>query len=457
MSIKVGFRTVCCVAKKQTLVNFLQKPGSLRGFTTASISQQKLQTAGHEQKPQSTVLKNNNNNLDTNGAAMTELIRDFLSPAMFYERLADINIDYFCGVPDSLLKDFCAYVTDNTPTERHVITANEGNAISLAVGYHMATRRSALVYLQNSGLGNAINPLLSLADRDVYRIPMLLLVGWRGEPGKKDEPQHRVQGQLTPGLLASLHIPFQILPDYEEGAQQALQAARHHMDTTSSPYCLLVKRQIFAPYKRPAPEPMNPEMLTREGALILVADALGDRDIVVGTTGMLSRELFEYRVARGHGHERDFLTVGSMGHASSIALGIAKQKPGRQVYCFDGDGAAIMHLGAWAMVGQSGAANFKHIVFNNGVHESVGAQPTAAMDTTRFSFKGIAQSVGYKTALVATSREEIVSAVQTLREAEGPALLEVRVCIGHRKDLGRPTRTPVENKQDIMTFIAETD
>ncbi|KAK2189303.1 hypothetical protein NP493_109g02008 [Ridgeia piscesae] len=390
-----------------------------------------------------------------NGAAMTELIRDFLSPALFYKRLADIDIDFFCGVPDSLLKDFCAYVTDNTPTERHVITANEGNAVSLAVGYHMATKRSALVYLQNSGLGNVINPLLSLADRDVYRIPMLLLVGWRGEPGKKDEPQHRVQGQLTAGLLASLHIPFQILPDYDEGAQQALQAARHHMDSTSSPYCLLVKRQIFTPYKKRLPKTMDMEILTREGALRLVGDALGDRDVVVGTTGMLSRELFEYRVARGHGHEKDFLTVGSMGHASSIALGIAQQKPHRQVYCFDGDGAAIMHLGAWATVGQSGNTNFKHIVFNNGVHESVGAQPTAAMDMTRFSFKRIAEAVGYKMALVATTKEEIVSALQALKQAEGPALLELRVRIGHRKDLGRPTRTPVENKQDIMTFLAD--
>lgn len=384
---------------------------------------------------------------------MTELIRDFLDPAEFYQDVKKMGgIDFFCGVPDSLLKDFCGYVTASTKKENHIITANEGSAVAMAAGYHLATGKNSMVYLQNSGLGNIVNPLMSLCSNSVYSIPMLLLVGWRGEPGKRDEPQHLTQGQSTPGLLASLGIPFQTLPDYKEGAEQALKIARHHMDTTKSPYCLLVKRQTFLPYKMDALQ-FKPSLMTREICLKEVVDALSERDCVVSTTGMLSRELFELREKKEQGHEKDFLTVGSMGHSSAIAMGISMFKPSKQVFCLDGDGSVIMHMGSMASIGQNAPKNFKHVIFNNGAHDSVGGQPSDAIGEN-FSFPTIAKGCGYKEVITAETKEEIKAGIEKLRSMEGPVLLEVKCCAGHRKNLGRPTRTPIENKSDFMHFLA---
>ncbi|XP_074617354.1 phosphonopyruvate decarboxylase-like isoform X1 [Acropora palmata] len=381
----------------------------------------------------------------------TELVRDFLNPQDFYDALRMHGMDFFCGVPDSLLKDFCAYVTAVAPKSHHVITSNEGQAIALAAGYHMATGRAGVVYLQNSGLGNIVNPVMSLAVPNVYSIPMLLLLGWRGEPGKRDEPQHMIQGQATPGILASCGIPFQVLPDYQEGAEQALYVARKHMETTKGPYCLLVRRQNFLPFKLEREPDLYP--LNREGAMKTIVDALSEHDVIVGTTGMLSRELFEYRVAKGQGHEKDFLTVGSMGHASAIALGIAQFRPKRQVFCLDGDGAALMHMGALATIGQRDVPNFKHVLLNNGCHDSVGGQPTCGRSDS-FNFLGVAKACGYKTVMRAEQREEISEAVKFLRGLDGPVFLEIRTNKGGRKDLGRPTRTPIQNKMDFMHFLA---
>ncbi|XP_052713512.1 phosphonopyruvate decarboxylase-like isoform X1 [Crassostrea angulata] len=385
---------------------------------------------------------------------LTELVRDFLQPDEFYKSCLNIGVDFFCGVPDSLLKDFCAYVTQNAPKEKHVIAASEGNAVAIATGYHLATGKHPMVYLQNSGLGNIINPIMSLTSPSVYSVPMILLIGWRGEPGKRDEPQHLVQGQATPGLLAALGIPFQPLPDYEEGADQALLTAKHYMEKSNAPYAFLVKRQTFAPYKLkkgPAPEEF---VMTREDAMKVVIDNLSQKDVVVSATGMLSRELFEYRVSKDMGHEKDFLTVGSMGHTSSIALGVAMQKPKRQIFCLDGDGSVIMHMGAMATVGQSSLDNFKHIVINNGAHDSVGGQPTDAGNHEDFSFSKIAQGCGYKTTMVAVTPEEVAQCVLDMRGMEGPVLLEIKTLMGSRKNLGRPTRTPIENKEDFMHFLA---
>ncbi|XP_037091486.1 phosphonopyruvate decarboxylase-like [Pollicipes pollicipes] len=384
---------------------------------------------------------------------MSELVRDFLAPADFHRALVDVGIDFFCGVPDSLLKDFCAYITASVAESHHVIAANEGSAVALAAGYHLATGRTPLVYLQNSGLGNAANPLLSLASPDVYSFPMLLLIGWRGEPGKRDEPQHMVQGQVTPRLLDAMGIPSEPLPDYIAGAERALHAALRHMRTVQGPYALLVKRQAFSPHALEL-EPAFDSPLSREAALQLLADGLHDRDVLVSTTGMASRELFEYRVAREQGHERDFLTVGSMGHASSIALGIALQKPARQVVCLDGDGALLMHMGSLAIVGQRQPRNFKHVVLNNGAHDSVGGQPTAAADPASLDIAQVALACGYRQTMRAETGPELAAAVCQLRAADGPVLLEVRVAAGARDNLGRPSRSPVQNKADLMQFLA---
>lgn len=372
-----------------------------------------------------------------------------LNCELFYKLLNNYEIDFFTGVPDSLLKDFCAYITDNVLAANNIITANEGSAIALAAGYHLSTGKSGLVYMQNSGQGNSINPLASLVDRKVYCIPVLLLIGWRGRTGKKDEPQHVKQGQITLKLLDVLEIPYEILPKSMEKTEKSIQRATDYMKKTSSPYALVVRNGTFEPHiiKK---EMKNSYELTREDALKLVINHLNKDDIVVSTTGMISRELFEYREKLGHGHDKDFLTVGSMGHSSQIALGIALSKLNTQVYCLDGDGAVIMHMGSLAIIGQQAPINFKHIVLNNGAHDSVGGQPTAGF---KIDIASIANSCDYKLVMRAETSKEIPQKMNLLKTANGPALLEIRVNKGYRKDLGRPTISPLENKKAFMNFI----
>ncbi len=365
-----------------------------------------------------------------------------ISPKDFYDKLVGEGIDCFTGVPDSLLKDFCSYLTDHA--ENHVITPNEGNAIGLAAGHYLATKNPALVYMQNSGQGNAINPLASLADPDVYSIPMLLLIGWRGEPKTKDEPQHVRQGKITLGLLDTLRIHYEVLPDEPEDIERSLETAIRSAKEREAPYALIVKKGTFESYTLQR-EVESSYTLSREDAIRAVVDSLKEDDIVVSTTGKTSRELFEYRESLGQGHERDFLTVGSMGHVSSIALGIAKQKTSRNVYCFDGDGAILMHMGALAMIGTEAPSNFRHIVFNNGVHDSVGGQETSGF---KIDITAIARSSRYKTALRAEDKEDLPRKLAIL--GEGPSLLEIRVKKGAREGLGRPTTTPQANKEAFM-------
>lgn len=380
---------------------------------------------------------------------LTETLRYFLEPSDLYEILKEKGMDFYTGVPDSLLKDFCAYVTDTAPKEKHIITANEGAAVALASGYHLASRKFPIVYMQNSGFGNTINPLLSLCDPKVYSIPMLLLIGWRGEPGKKDEPQHLVQGKVMSSLLADMNIQFEVLPDYVDGAREAIDSAVRHMEHRKGPYALLVKRQTFTSYKLQNKEP-NVHELTREAALKLLVAETQPFDVLVATTGFTSRELYEIREERQQDHRREFLTVGSMGHASAIALGVAVAKPSRQVICLDGDGAALMHMGTMATVGIVKPANFKHVLINNGSHDSVGGQPTRGFD---INFKEVAKACGYKWVKSASKPEEITEAFRELRNVEGPAFLELLVNKGARKNLGRPKSSPVQNKLDFMGFL----
>jgi len=408
-------------------------------------------TSAHTLKETQEEQLRNQQQRNQEAGSFTELLRDFLDPKEFHEAVKRQGVDFFCGVPDSLLKDYCAYVSTSEPRKSHVITANEGAAIALASGYHMSTGKKAMVYLQNSGLGNIVNPIMSLALPSVYSIPMLLLIGWRGEPGKRDEPQHNVQGQATPGLLAACGIPFQVLPDYIEGAEQTLYTARKHMEVTKGPYCLLVKRQTFLPYKLVKAPPQYP--LNREGVVKVIVDALNERDVVVGTTGMLSRELFEYRVEKKQGHEKDFLTVGSMGHASAIALGIALQRPRRQVFCLDGDGGSLMHMGSMATVASHGSNNYNHVIINNGAHDSVGGQPSDAANSN-FDFGKIALGMGYKHVLHAITPEEISENIKAMKSMEGPVMLEIKCNTGSRANLGRPTRSTQQNKEDFMHFLA---
>ncbi|WP_404375199.1 phosphonopyruvate decarboxylase [Vreelandella aquamarina] len=371
-----------------------------------------------------------------------------IAPHAFFDALTRRHIDFFTGVPDSLLKHFCAFLDETLPAEQHLIAANEGNAVAIAAGRYMATQQPAMVYLQNSGLGNTLNPLASLADADVYRLPMLLLIGWRGEPGVKDEPQHVKQGQITPGQLDLLGIPYQVL-DADSDPEAVMAMAQAQLDTTHAPVALLVKKDTFAPHPYTAKANALSDM-TREQALTALLPLMDDAAIVA-TTGKTSRELFELRVAAGQ-PQRDFLTVGSMGHTASIALGVALGRPDKPVVCLDGDGSLLMHLGALPIIGSQAPANLTHVLLNNAAHESVGGQPTVA---GQLDFAAMAHASGYRAYAQASSLDEIHDAWNSVQHHPGPRLLEVRIAPGSRSDLGRPTKTPQENRDAFMEWLAQ--
>ena len=368
-----------------------------------------------------------------------------IQPKDFIETLRAGGVEFFAGVPDSLLKNLCAYITDNIARENNIIAANEGGAVALAAGYHLASGKTGCVYMQNSGEGNAVNPLLSLMDADVYKMPLLLIIGWRGEPGVHDEPQHVKQGKVTLPLLEAMGVPYSVMDEnWESQVDKALQTIHE----TNGIYALIVRKGTFGDYKLQKQEIANWE-LGREEAIQIVVDKLREDDIVVSTTGMISRELFEYREAKGQGHAHDFLTVGSMGHASQIALGIALQKPTRRVIVFDGDGALLMHMGGMAIIGDYNPKNLVHIVFNNGAHDSVGGQPTVGQ---KIDVEAIAKAVGYADVISVDNQMSLMEAMNHVNNAviDGVSLINVNVRKGNRKDLGRPTTTPQQNKEALM-------
>jgi phosphonopyruvate decarboxylase len=364
-----------------------------------------------------------------------------LEPKAFFDALTSAGVTLFAGVPDSLLKDFCAYVTDNAPAERHVITANEGGAIALAMGHYLGSGELGLVYMQNSGLGNTVNPLTSLADPAVYGVPMILMVGWRGRPGEHDEPQHVQMGKVTLETLRAIGVAASELPDDLEAAKATLASAVADAKARRAVHALVVKKGTFGAYKL-TKKSESPYVLTREAAIAAVVQALPKGAAIVATTGMPSRELFEIREQRKELHDSDFLTVGGMG--------VALAQPARRVYCLDGDGAVLMHMGGLSTIGQLGPKNYRHIVLNNGAHDSVGGQPTVAFDV---DLCAIAKACGYGTALCATSAEELAARLVELEAADGPALLEVRVKKGARGDLGRPTQSPSDLAVSFSTFV----
>lgn len=373
-----------------------------------------------------------------------------IRPEFFIEKLRENGVDCFAGVPDSLLKNICAYITDHCDAQHNIIAANEGAAVGIAAGHYLATGKPACVYMQNSGEGNIINPLASLTDQEVYNIPVLLLIGWRGRPGVHDEPQHVKQGKVTTGLLNVMDVNYEVLSKEEDKAEKQIAKAIKALQNKDV-FALVIEKDTFEDYKLQNVE-KNDLTMSREEAIQTVAAALGEKDCIVSTTGMISRELFEYRVAMGQGHERDFLTVGSMGHASQIALGIAMAQPDRKVWCFDGDGAAIMHMGSMAIVASKQPKNYVHVVFNNGAHDSVGGQPTVGL---HIDLPAVAKAVGYKNTWSVDSKEALAEALKAVLAMEGPSLLEIKVKKGNRKDLGRPTTTPIQNKEALMGFLSK--
>jgi len=363
----------------------------------------------------------------------------------------DAGIDFFTGVPDSQLKGLCdtLFATYGVEGKQHIVAANEGNAIALCAGHYLATGHPGLCYMQNSGLGNAVNPIASLMDGQVYGLPCLLVVGWRGEPNVHDEPQHVKQGQITLSQLELLDVPYMVLDKAMSEADFDADFAdiRAHLDAGRTAAIVVKKGALSCSLK---PKYGNEYAMTREEAVDVIIRLAGKQDVFVSTTGKLSRELFELREAMGEGHARDFLTVGSMGHASMIALGIALAQPDRRVWCLDGDGAALMHLGAMAVLGQKKPANLVHVVINNAAHETVGGMPVCA---GALNLTSLAMASGYRHVTRAASEMELYRAAQDAMDAGELSFIEVMCAAGARADLGRPTTTPRENRDALMHFL----
>lgn len=364
------------------------------------------------------------------------------------EYLEELNVGFFTGVPDSQLKSLCSYLMHRYGTaDKHIIAANEGNAVGLASGYHIATGKIACVYMQNSGLGNAINPIASLTNDKVYAIPTVFIIGWRGEPRVKDEPQHMFQGEITLRLLEDLNIDYIVLDKLTktEEIEKIIPKFRSIMSSGKSVAFIVKKGALFYDKKV---EYKNDHSMNREKAMEHIVMS-ANKDIIISTTGKVSRELYEIRERNRQEHKYDFLTVGSMGHSSSIALAVALNTH-KKVWCLDGDGALLMHMGAMALIGSKKPKNYIHIVFNNAAHESVGGMPTVC---NKICIQQIALACGYTKALSVNTIEELERALKEIKACNELCLLEIKIAIGSRNDLGRPLTTPIENKQRFMEYL----
>lgn len=371
----------------------------------------------------------------------------------FIKLLKSNGISFFAGVPDSQLKSLCDYLINNyKKSNNHVITANEGNAVALAAGYYLSTGKVPCVYLQNSGLGNIVNPVASLLNDKIYGIPCIFIVGWRGEPGVHDEPQHLFQGKITIKLLEVMEISYKIIDKNttKKELENKMVEFRKLLDIGKS-VAFVVKKGALT-YNEKIFYFNNYSDFREEIIQVIVDEA--KEDIIISTTGKTSRELFEIREQNKQSHKYDFLTVGSMGHSSSIALGIALNKPNTRVWCLDGDGSVLMHMGAIAVIGEKSPKNYIHVVINNEAHESVGGQPTVAGS---IDFTKIAIGCGYKAAYRIADVKELKEILSKVRQKQGPILIEVKAAIGSRDNLGRPTKTPLEIKKAFMDYLKECE
>lgn len=369
--------------------------------------------------------------------------------AAFCRELERLGADFYVGVPDTVIQDFCNYVFQNPPKGGQVIAENEGGAVGMAAGHYCATGNIPVVYMQNSGIGNAVNPLLSMADAEVFAIPMLLLVGWRGEPGTRDEPQHMKQGRVGKALFAAMEIPCgEIGPDFEE-AKKELERAFKHMHARPGPYALMIRNGCFEPVP-PIPAGHDRAVMTREEAIGTIVGNCAADAAFVASTGMGPRELYELRDALGQTHAGDFLNAGAMGHASMIAAGVALARPERTVVCLDGDGAAFMHLGALPLIASLGPRNLVHVLLNNGVHDSVGGQPNLA---ARISPGDLARVCGYEKVHKTSRPAELADIVRSCQGRDGPYFVEAVLARGFRKNLGRPTIPFAEASRQFRNFL----
>ncbi len=369
-----------------------------------------------------------------------------MKTSIFYNLLKKNNIDFFTGVPDSLLKSFISCLTMHEDASNHIISANEGSAIGIAIGYNLATQKIPLVYMQNSGLGNAINPILSLADKKVYSIPMLLVIGWRGEPGLHDEPQHITQGAVTEKMLKTMGIP--ILKVNKNSTSYEITKFMNKINKLSSPMALLISRNALENDVKFKPK-KNKYKLTREQAIKKIVESLNSDDVIVSTTGMASRELYEY-LEHSKIKIANFLTVGGMGHASQISTGIAIKNTEKKVVCLDGDGSLIMHLGSMSTIGTTSNLNLTHFVLNNGVHGSVGNQLTTGFNIDLLK---IADACGYDYIYKCENLTELISVLKKSSQLKGKLFIEIRLNTDFRSDLGRPLNKPIENKLEFIKHL----
>ena len=370
---------------------------------------------------------------------------------MEVEKLVNIiGADFYTGVPDSQLKALCNYLmnTFGIDKKHHIIAANEGNCTALAAGYHLATGKVPVVYMQNSGEGNIINPVASLLSDKVYAIPEIFIIGWRGEPNVHDEPQHIYQGEVTIKLLDDMDIASFVITKEttEEELKNKMEESRTILNKGKS-VAFVVKKGALTYGEKVVYK--NDNVMKREEIIQHIVKYSGD-DPIISTTGKASRELFETRVANSQSHKYDFLTVGSMGHSSSIALGVALNKPNTKVWCVDGDGAALMHLGAMAVIGANKPNNFVHILINNSAHETVGGMPTVA---NSLDIVALAKACGYQNITSADNFEELDKELEFAKKSDKLCLIEVKCSIGARDDLGRPTTTALENKENFMEYL----
>ena len=366
------------------------------------------------------------------------------------KQIEERGIDTIAGVPDSTLKQFCDGIQNYKGALAHYVTANEGAAVGVAIGSFLASGKPACVYMQNSGIGNAVNPLASLANGDVYGVPILFIVGWRGEPGVKDEPQHVFQGKITCELFDTLAVPYRVVDKdtTDEEMRQILDEAFAVLGENRQ-YAIIVKKGTFE-----KAEPFvwkNGNQMVREAVLGRILEILPEDAVIVSTTGKISRELYEQSNQINGNHDQIFMTVGGMGHASMIAFGIAKKRPDKKVLCIDGDGAVLMHMGALLFIASQAPANLYHIVINNQAHESVGAMPTGCQQA---DFARIAGAAGYARSEKLKSMDDLDQIAEAIKKENGPILFEIPVSLDARADLGRPKESARENKEEFMKFLS---
>ena len=373
-----------------------------------------------------------------------------LSCKNFADICKKYDFTFFTGVPDSTYKSWMSYLTKKNTGLTNIIAVNECEATAICAGYHLSTGKFGVLYMQNDGFGKTINPLTSLCNPEVYNIPILLMIGWRGEPGKKDAYQHHKMGNILTSLLDLLEIPYEIIPSDMDKVDKLIKKAKEYMQINSKPFAIIIRKGIFE--ESSSEHHGSSTRMNREDALKIIMKNLYNNEIIVSTTGKLSRELFEHRVEKNERFDHDFYNIGAMGCAQSIALGIALQKKNKNVFVFDGDGSVLMQMGSIATIGHYSPKNFYHIIFDNNAHDSTGGQPTCS---NTVDFAKIAESCNYNFVKTLVTKENLDGAIKKIRNIEGPVMLVVKVKKGARNDLKRPDKTPIEYKLDFMKTLVK--